>query len=217
MFGTGVFEHSTAFGPFWSFFPSTSAVGIRTRMNFHKVNKINVDDIMSKLLGYPQSFQPRSSVSIPGTLLLKGFILLYSSFASLWPALRCLCFISLTASEHYCATDVSKKFLTNLIETTSAKFSWFSSVELSIGTTSPSINLEGVPPPTRSIWGIFPRCHVFYLCQHLCSQKATDLGLILTSFYCTVCTFMFWTPYLPPFLPYIYVYILFIFNFSFQF
>lgn len=89
---------------FWAFrsFPTildspppspTSAAGVRTCRNFHKVNKINVDDIMWKLLRYPHSFQPRGSVSTPGTLLPKGFILLYSPFATLWSALCCLCFI----------------------------------------------------------------------------------------------------------------------------
>lgn len=92
---------------------------------------------------YPHSFQPRSLVSVPGTLLKKGFLFFFILLLlpSDLPSAVCVS-IHLTASERYFVTDVSKNFLTNLIETTSAKFSWFSSVKLNIGTTSPSIHLE---------------------------------------------------------------------------
>lgn len=224
MFGTGVFEHSAAFRPFWTPPPPLPNVCC-WRQNMHEFSQskqnqcgwhyVKIAPVSPQLCFHPGDSPP------------KG---VYSSLFSFCHPLICplLSVFHLSASERCCATDVSKNFLTNIIETTSAKFSWFSSVELSIGTTSPSIHVEAgrfnfnhlssrVPPPTfpseafsqdvmcfisvsisvprrPQIWAWYS-LHCFALSAHSC------FGHLIYPF--CFALFIF--------------YILFIFNFVFQF
>lgn len=145
----------------------------------------------------------------PGDSPPKGFLFfsILRLLASDLPPLSAFHFIWRPLSN--CATDGSKNFSTDFIETTSAKFSWFSSVKRSTGTTSPSTHLEAgsfnfshlsdrVPPPT------------------LCSQEATGLAWYSRHCIALYAHSCFWHLIYPPlFFPHLYFYILF--NFSFQF